>query len=77
MKIEDAIEMLQQAQKRGVKSIVLAFWEAEAFGLKDDDEWEATAEYVEDQMDWSYTHDDLSDLIEQDDSSHRITTEEV
>jgi len=32
MKIEKAIEMLQQEQKSGTKSIVFAYWKAELFG---------------------------------------------
>jgi len=67
MKIEEAIEMLKRAQNRGVKSIVLAHWEAVEFGLKDDDNWEGIAEYVEDEMDWSNAHDRMCDIIENDD----------
>jgi len=37
MKIEKAIEMLQQEQKSGTKSIVFAYWKAELFGKEDDD----------------------------------------
>jgi len=33
MKIEKAIEMLQQEQKSGTKSIVFAYWKAELFDL--------------------------------------------
>jgi len=64
MKIEKAIEMLQEAQKSGTKSIVLAYWEAEMFDRKDDESWEAESEWIENDMDWSRAHDQMSDLME-------------
>lgn len=63
MKIETAIEMLQQAQKQGVKSIVLAYWEADMFERQDDESWEVDSEYVESEMDWGMTHEWIEDLI--------------
>ena len=60
MSIDDAIKNLEAAKANGVKDIVLAYWNAEAFQMKEDDEeWAALAEYLEDQMDWSHTHEDL------------------
>jgi hypothetical protein len=64
MKIEKAIEMLQEAQKSGTKSIVLAYWEAEMFDRKDDESWEAESEWIENDMDWSRAHDQMCDLLE-------------
>lgn len=64
MKIEQAIEMLQQAQKSGTKSIVLAYWEADMFDRKDDESWEAESEWIENDMDWSRAHDQMRDLLE-------------
>lgn len=63
MKIETAIEMLKQAQKQGVKSIVMAYWEADMFERQDDESWEVDSEYVESEMDWSMTHERIEDLI--------------
>ena len=40
MKIEDAIESLREAQREGVKSIIIVTWEADVFGREDDEEWE-------------------------------------
>lgn len=64
MKIENAIELLQQAQKAGTKSIVLAYWEADMFDRKDDESWEAESELIENDMDWSRAHDQMYDLLE-------------
>lgn len=63
MTIDDAIKMLTRCKEDGVKSIILAFWEAESFDLSDDDTWEGVSESVEDNMDWSYTHDRLSEIL--------------
>ena len=59
MTIEEAIENLQAAKARGTKHIVLAYWEAGAFLMKESDEWGDLADFLEDQMDWSCTHEDL------------------
>ena len=64
MKIEQAIELLQQAQKAGTKSIVLAYWEADMFDRKDDESWETESELIENDMDWSQAHNQISDLLE-------------
>jgi hypothetical protein len=60
MKIEQAIEILQQRKEEGVKSIVFAFWEADKFERKDDEKWESDTEEIEDNFDWSDTHERLS-----------------
>lgn len=59
MLIDDAIKQLQEAKKDGVKSIVLAWWGADEFDEKDDEEWTKATLYVEDQMDWANTAADL------------------
>ena len=63
MTIDDAIKMLTDSKAGGVKSIILAFWEAASFDLEDDEDWEGFSESVEDSMDWSNTHDDLSGIL--------------
>jgi hypothetical protein len=60
MTIEEAIENLEAARQRGVKSVILAYWEADQFQREDNEEWEHAAELVERKMDWSGTHDDLA-----------------
>ena len=64
MKIEDAIKQLKQRKDQGVKSIVLAYWEADMFDQKDNDKWEDIASIIEDQMDWSMTHDQMSQILD-------------
>lgn len=64
MKIEDAIKQLKQRKDQGVKSIVLAYWEADMFDQKDNDKWEDTASTIEDQMDWSMAHDQMSQILD-------------
>jgi hypothetical protein len=59
MTIDDAIENLKDAKKRGVKSVILAWWDALDFSRQDDEAWEHAAEMVERKHDWSSTHEDL------------------
>lgn len=65
MTVDEAIKNLQQAKARGVKNIILAYWEAYGFGRNDDESWEEMAEHVESKMDWSRTHEDLDCLLEE------------
>lgn len=67
MNINDAIKMLRDAKKEGVKSIVFAYWTADMFDREDDEAWEASASAADD-IDWSMTHDLLCEAIEQDDA---------
>jgi hypothetical protein len=60
MTVDEAIQNLKAAKKRGIKSIVLAYWEADQFQREDNDEWEHAAGLVERKMDWSGTHDDIA-----------------
>ena len=60
MTINEAIENLKEAKKRGVKSVILAYWEADQFDRTDNDEWEHAADLIERKMDWSSTHDDIA-----------------
>jgi hypothetical protein len=60
MTVDEAIENLKDAKKRGVKSVLLAYWEADQFDREDNDEWEHAAELVERKMDWSRTCDDIA-----------------
>ena len=66
MTIDEAIETLKAAKEDGVKNIVLAYWEASAFGLKDDNKWAEKVHTVEKKMDWSDTHDDISIYVNSD-----------
>jgi len=59
MTIDEAIENLKDAKKRGVKSVILAWWDALDFSRQDDEAWEHAAEMVERKHDWSSTHEDL------------------
>jgi hypothetical protein len=60
MTIDEAIENLKDAKKRGVKSIIMAWWDALEFSRQDDEAWEHAADLVERKMDWSGTHDDIA-----------------
>jgi hypothetical protein len=64
MTIDEAIDNLKQAQKNGVKNVIVAWWEADAFGRKDDDTWAEMCDVFDDKMDWSGTHDDIQTLID-------------
>jgi hypothetical protein len=71
MKIDEAIKRLNDAKEEGIKSIVIAWWEASAFEkedgvpFSDDDTWERLIESFEDQVDWSRSQEDIQFLIEQ------------
>lgn len=64
MTIDEAIENLQAEKARGTKSIIIAWWDADAFGRQDDEAWEHAADIVEDKMDWSGAHDDLTMVLD-------------
>ena len=64
MKIEDAIESLKKAQSEGLKSIIMAYWEASSFDRQDDAEWEKDCESVEEIMDWSFPTEDIIQILE-------------
>lgn len=63
MTIDEAIKNLEQAKKAGVKNIVFAWWEADAFGRKDDDHWAGICDVLDSKMDWSNAHDDITETI--------------
>jgi hypothetical protein len=59
MTIDEAIARLNQEKKAGIKSVIVAWWDAGMFGRIDDEAWEHAAEVVERKHDWSSTHEDL------------------
>lgn len=63
MTVDEAIKSLKEAKKGGAKNIIMAYWQADAFGMKDDDNWAEVCDLVCDKMDWSHTHDDLTENI--------------
>jgi hypothetical protein len=63
MTIDDAIKNLEQAKKSGVKNIIIAWWEADAFDFQDDERWAAICDSVDHKIDWSNAHDDISETI--------------
>lgn len=60
MTIDEAIENLKAEKRRGTKSVIIAWWNADQFQREDNDAWEHAAEVVERKHDWSSTHDDLA-----------------
>jgi hypothetical protein len=63
MSIEEAIQQLKQCKARGVGNIVLAYWEADMFGLDDDANWAGVSDTIEAEMDWSRAHDHMSQIV--------------
>lgn len=59
MTIDEAIERLNQEKKAGIKSVIIAWWDAGMFGRIDDEAWEHAADLVDRKHDWSSTHEDL------------------
>jgi hypothetical protein len=64
MKIKDAIKLLKEEEKDGVKNIILAYWTAEAFGRKDDSSWKEDVRIVDSDYDWSADQEAIEDMIE-------------
>jgi hypothetical protein len=59
MTIDEAIALLESEKAAGVKSIIVAWWQADMFSRADDEAWEHAAALVERKHDWSSTHEDL------------------
>jgi len=72
MTIDNAIKCLELAKQRGVKAVVLAYWEASMFDQKDDDIWEAACQDAEEHMNWSTTHDAIADIVNMDNELHTV-----
>ena len=50
MKIDDAIEQLQNAKKEGTKNIILAWWNSGEFDRQDNDAWAIDCDIIDDNM---------------------------
>lgn len=59
MTIDEAIERLKAEKKAGIKSVIIAWWDAGMFGRIDDEAWEHAADLADRKHDWSSTHEDL------------------
>lgn len=68
MRIDDAIKMLRDDKRKGVKSVILAYWTAEFFGRPDDDAFLADSEYVESEMDWSADNEAIEEMLDREDT---------
>jgi len=64
MKIKDAIKLLKEEEKNGVKNIILAYWTAEAFNRKDDSSWREDVDIVDSDYDWSADQEAIQDIFE-------------
>ena len=64
MTIDEAIERLNQEKKAGIKSVIIAWWDAGMFGRIDDEAWEHAAALVDRKHDWSSTHEDLQTTLD-------------
>lgn len=64
MTIDEAIRLLQSEKAAGVKSVIIAWWDAGMFGRIDDETWAHAAEMVERKHDWSSTHEDLQSALD-------------
>ena len=50
MKIDDAIEQLQNAKKEGTKNIIFAWWNSGEFDRQDNDAWAIDCDIIDDVM---------------------------
>jgi len=60
MTVDEAIELLKAEKAAGVKSIIVAWWQADMFDRADDEAWEQAADTVEHAHDWSATQEALA-----------------
>jgi hypothetical protein len=67
MKIEEAIAQLIEEKANGTQSIVLAYWKADLFCREDDEGWHSDTELLESETDWSRVHDQMIDIISEED----------
>lgn len=74
MRIEDAIKMLQEEKKRGVKHIIVSHWTADQFDRADDHTWGVISDAVMD-ADWEFVNDNLSEMVEDVIADQEIGTE--
>jgi hypothetical protein len=68
MKIEEAIAQLIEEKANGTQSIVLAYWKADLFCREDDEGWHSDTELLESETDWSRVHDQMIDIISENDA---------
>ena len=61
MKITAAIKRLQDLEKEGETDLIVAWWDADAFGNPVD--WEYLCDTLDYKMDWSGTHDKIQTMI--------------
>jgi len=59
MTIDEAIKNLRAEKRRGTKSVIIAWWNADMFDRVDDEAWDHDAALVERKQDWSSTHEAL------------------
>jgi hypothetical protein len=70
MKIDEAIDMLNQARDNGSKDVIFAFWEAKEFKRKENKTftnnivWSNITDYIHDNMDWQFIHNELQKMID-------------
>jgi len=64
MKIKDAIKLLKEEEKNGVKNIILAYWTAEAFNREEDSSWREDVDIVDSDYDWSADQEAIEDMLE-------------
>ena len=57
MKVKDAIKWLKAYGED--KELIIAWWDEEAFDMKDDEMWSQFVEVIDSRMDWSYTHEQM------------------
>ena len=63
MLIDDAIKALQDLKEKGETAVIIAWWEADEYNMKDNEDWPFVAEQVEDRMDWGNVGDEFTDLV--------------
>jgi hypothetical protein len=70
MKIDEAINMLNQAKDSGSKDVIFAFWEAKEFKRKENKTftnnivWSNITDYIHNNMDWQFIHNELQKMID-------------
>jgi len=63
MTIDDAIYYLKEAKKSGTKNVIISWWEANCFGLEDNQNWEKICNQADEDMELSNVYEQIEEFV--------------
>jgi hypothetical protein len=64
MTIDQAIAQLQHAKDDGIRTVFLAWWDADFFDCTEDGDWDQVVDHLESEFDWSIVNNELERSID-------------